>query len=135
MRTLVFEDEDERVQLEMIVHPAIRELRKAARDDAMKAGALIVLEEVPLLFESKLEGDYDVTIVVDARTEVRSARAFVTRSWSAEEFRSIDSSQMSSDDKRKRADYVIENNGDLDLLEQSAQLVWNIVASNSDCDE
>ena len=135
MRTLVFEDEDERVQLEMIVHPAIRELRKAARDDAMKAGALIVLEEVPLLFESKLEGDYDVTIVVDARTEVRSARAFVTRSWSAEEFRSIDSSQMSSDDKRKRADYVIENNGDLDLLEQSAQLVWNIVAASSDRDE
>ena len=113
----------------------IRDRRKTARDDAMKAGALIVLEEVPLLFESKLEGDYDVTIVVDARTEVRSARAFVTRNWSAEEFRSIESSQMPSEEKRKRADYVIENNGDFDLLERSAQFVWNVVASRSDCDE
>jgi dephospho-CoA kinase len=135
MRALVFEDEDERLQLETIVHPAIRELRKAARDYAMRAGALIVLEEIPLLFESNLEGDYDVTVVVDACSEVRSERAFVTRGWSTEEFSAIDSSQMPSADKRERADYVIENDGDLDLLERSAQLVWNTVVSSSDYDE
>lgn len=135
MRAFIFEDENARSQLETIVHPAIRELRQAARDDALKAGALIVLEEIPLLFETGVEDDYDVTIAVDASVEVRAKRASVTRGWSAEEFSAIDSSQMSSEDKRGRTDYVIENDGDLDALERSARLVWNDVASISGYDD
>lgn len=127
MRRRVFGDDSARTRLEGIVHAAIRELRHARVSEASAAGVRVLVEEVPLLFELGLERDYDAIVVVDAAADVRLARAKDTRGWAADEFRAVDASQLPAGEKRRRADHVIENDGDLAQLERAARAAWDAV--------
>jgi len=127
LRRQVFDDRDARRQLEGIVHGEVRRLRGDWRAAMAQAGARVLVEEVPLLYETGLEDEYDAIIVVDAPAEVRAERALGSRGWSLEEFRAIDASQMASDRKQARADYVIYNDGDLEALERTARETWDSV--------
>ncbi len=129
MRGIAFEDEAERRALERLVHAGVRELRGERRRAAAAAGARVVVEEVPLLFEVGLEDEYDAIVVVDAPVALRKERARRARGWSDEEFAAIEASQMPVAEKRAAADHVIENASDLEALARAARLVWDRVAA------
>ncbi len=129
LRRRVFDDDEARERLEEFVHAAIRELRAARLAEAAGTDKHIVVEEIPLLFEVGLALDYDSIVVVDAAAAVRAARARDARGWTAEEFEKVDASQLPAAEKRRRADHVIANNGDLAALERSAQSVWSVIQS------
>jgi len=124
LRRQVFADQDARARLEGIVHREVRRLRAEWRAEMEKVGALLLVEEIPLLYETGLEDDYDAIVVVDAPAELRAARARTSRGWSLEEFQAIDASQMAPERKRARADYLIVNDGDREALERRARDVW-----------
>jgi len=124
MRKRVFEDDEARVRLESIVHRAIATLRADRVAEASIAGARLIVEEIPLLFETRGGGRYDAIVVVDAPASMRAERARVSRGWTDAEFRAIDGAQLSGVEKRARADYVIENGGSLDALERQADQIW-----------
>ena len=77
----------------------------------------MVVAEIPLLFEAGLEGEFDVVVLVDAPQRERRRRLEEDRGLDREEALRIMESQMSSEKTRPRADYVLENGGEVEDLE------------------
>jgi len=124
MRAVAFADPDARRRLEEIVHTRVRELRRRRHEELEAAGARVVLDEIPLLFEVGLEDEFDAIVVVDAAPDLRRRRAMETRGWTAEEFDAIEASQTPAAEKVARADLVIRNDGDETALARAADAVW-----------
>ncbi|MCG8467708.1 MAG: dephospho-CoA kinase [Gemmatimonadetes bacterium] len=127
MRRLVFDDEGARARLEAIVHAAIAERRETLAAEATEEGALVIVDEIPLLYETNLAEGFDAIVVVDAPTDVRAERAATSRGWTEEEFRAIDAAQLSPEEKRARADFVIDNDRDLEALHRLVAETWDQV--------
>ena len=120
----VFGDDEARARLERISHAGIHELRARRVAEATAAGERVIVEEIPLLFEVGLEGDYDMIVAVDAPAEARQARARRSRGWSPERFASVDAAQLPASEKRRRADRMLDNAGDPERLDQAARELW-----------
>ena len=119
----VFGDAQALQDLEEILHPRVREEtdRRAAASDA----ALFVAE-IPLLFEGEStqtpSGQFDVTVAVTAPDERR--RGWVEeRGMGEEQVRAIEARQLSGEEKARRADVVVQNDGDLDKLRKQARVL------------
>ena len=120
LRRRVFRDPDQRRRLEGLLHPRITELREEWMARQTSAGAELVVAEIPLLFEVGRQGDCDLTVLVDAPEAVRLRRICQQRGLEEEEAYAIMSAQMDPQEKRRRADYVLDNTGSLDELRQGA---------------
>ena len=91
-------------RLEAIVHPAVREAREAFIASNRDAPALLF--EIPLLFETGGETEFDKVIVVSAPAEVQRARVLERPGMSAAKLDSILARQLPDAEKRARADFV-----------------------------
>ena len=111
----VLEDPRQLAELEAIVHPAVR----AAREEFIAAneGAPALLFEIPLLFETQGEGEFDKVIVVSAPADVQRTRALARAGMTQEKLDSILTRQMHDEEKRRRADFVVDTGGDLSTTE------------------
>jgi dephospho-CoA kinase len=123
---VVFEHPDERGWLEGVLWPRVGARVAGWRDELARREppprAAVV--EVPLLFESGMERVFDHTIAVVADEAVRGKRA-AARSHAGLESRAA--RQLSQEEKAERADYVVENDGDLAELERKlSALLENI---------
>jgi dephospho-CoA kinase len=127
LRQLVFSDPVARARLETIVNPEVARLRGEEFREAKEAGAAIVVNDIPLLFEVGLEEEFDLVILVDAPEEVRLARLVRERGLGEGEARRMIDAQLPAAAKRGRADYLIENDGTLEELEARAEEVWRIL--------
>ena len=112
---IVLSDPEKLSALEAIVHPAVREAREAFVQQHGQAPALIF--EIPLLFETGGESDFDKVIVVSAPAEVQRARALARPGMHEAKLDSILERQTSDEEKRRRADFVIDTAGDLSTTE------------------
>ena len=123
LRKIVFDNPEARKKLEAIIHPKVRALAEEKIRELASAGASIIVYEVPLLFEGQLHHWLRPVILVacDVKTQKKRIqdRDHVT---DVEAQRHIDA-QMSLEEKRKLADYTIENNGTLEELEQQVKSV------------
>jgi dephospho-CoA kinase len=123
LRKIVFDNPEARKKLEVIIHPKVRALAEEKIRELASAGASIIVYEVPLLFEGQLHHWLRPVILVacDVKTQKKRIqdRDHVT---GIEAQRHIDA-QMSLEEKRKLADYTIENNGTLEELEQQVKSV------------
>jgi dephospho-CoA kinase len=115
---VVFGDDEQRKWLEGLLWPRVGERIVSWREELASASprprAAVV--EVPLLFESGMESAFDTTIAVVADETVRSERAGARGHRGVE---SRTSRQLSQDEKARRADVVIRNDGSLDDLERT----------------
>ncbi|MDH3206056.1 MAG: dephospho-CoA kinase [Gemmatimonadota bacterium] len=121
LRELVFADEERRRTLEGLLHPRIRALRADWVEEMRAEGATLVVSEIPLLFETGAQADFDVTVLVDASPALRLERLQRDRGLQNEEANRIMAAQMDSAGKRSAADIVIDNSGTLQQLEATAQ--------------
>jgi len=111
LREIILSDPTARKDLESIVHPEVLRRMNDAMDKAEAAGAPLLVAEVPLLFEAGLEKSFDRVVVVAAPEEAR-VRRLVQRDDVAEgQAAALIKVQMPESEKRKRADFVIENSG------------------------
>lgn len=124
LRELVFRDEDARRRLEAIVHPHVASLRKEAESEAVAGGAPVIVHEIPLLFEVGLQDEFDAIVVVDAPADERERRLARDRGLDRAEARRMIASQVPIEEKRCRADLVIDNVGSPEALEASAEAAW-----------
>jgi dephospho-CoA kinase len=101
-------------RLEAIIHPLVRreELRFIA--DADKSSARVAVLDIPLLFETGRESLVDAVVVVSAPPEVQRARAFERPGMTEEKFRALLAKQMPDQEKRRRADFVVDSSGSFD---------------------
>ena len=105
--------------LEGIVHPAVREARDAFIASNASAGALVF--EIPLLFETGTEGDFDKVVVVSAPPEVQRERVMRRPGMTAAKLESILARQMPDVEKRQRADFVVDTGTDLSTTESQVR--------------
>jgi dephospho-CoA kinase len=124
LRGIVFADSSERTRLEAIVHPEVARLRTEEEKRLVDEGARIIINDIPLLFEVGLAGEFDAVVHVHADEATRLDRLVQLRGLSEEEARALMEAQMPSDEKRPAADFVIENSGTRAELEAQAQSVW-----------
>lgn len=111
VRRIVFRDEEALRHLEAIVHPVVRRLQDEWTRRQREGGAGMVVWEIPLLFETGIEDEVDVVVVVDAPARVRRRRIVETRGIGDEVAQAIMEAQMAPGEKLRRADIVVENEG------------------------
>jgi dephospho-CoA kinase len=112
---IVLDDPSKLAALEAVVHPSVRGWRQAFIDSNPKADALIF--EIPLLFETGGEKEFDKVIVVSAPADVQRARVLGRQGMSAAKLDSILKRQMPDEEKRRRADFIIDTAVDLSTTE------------------
>jgi dephospho-CoA kinase len=93
-------------RLEAIVHPAVRAAREAFLLE--HAGAPLVVFDIPLLFEKGGVDEVDKVLVVSAGPEVQRARVLAREDMTPERFAEILALQLPDEEKRARADYLID---------------------------
>ncbi len=114
---IVFVDESKRRALNDIIHPyVINELFSSAERDLANDRSGIAVFEVPLLFESGMDAQMDANIVVTCDDEARIQRVMERDQLPREQVLSRIRAQMPEEEKRKRADYILENNGTYESL-------------------
>lgn len=123
---LVFNDADARHRLNAIVHPRVREWMAARTAEAAERGATVVVQEVPLIFESGLERLFSQVILVYVPAPVQVQR-LVGRGLSEERARAIIGSQMPIDEKRRLADHVIDNSGTERATREQVEKLWKLL--------
>jgi dephospho-CoA kinase len=124
LRRIVFADPAARERLEGIVHPAVAAMRDEQFRRAEEEGHPLAVADIPLLFETGLQSEFDVVVLVDAPPETRLARLVGDRGLDPEEARRMIAAQMPAELKRAHADVVIANVGTLDDLEHRATAAW-----------
>ena len=109
----IFKDEPERDILNQIVHPEVRIITQSKADVLKKEGHAIIVIDVPLLFEAGFDQDVDQTLVVsvpkDIQIERLMARDGIEKAYALKKT----NAQMPLKEKRKRADFVIDNRGSI----------------------
>jgi dephospho-CoA kinase len=118
---VVFDDEKARERLNAITHPRVRERAAAMERDAPDG---IVVHVIPLLFEGDFWRSCDKTVLVIAPPEVRIARVIGRDSTERAAVEQRIAAQIDPAIARTRADYVIENDGDLEDLRERSALVY-----------
>jgi len=113
---IVFERPEEREWLQTVLWPRVGEqmVKWRAELDSADPPPRAAVVEVPLLFESGMEGVFDKTVAVIADEDVRAERAGA-RGHEGLEGRT--SAQLSQEEKSQRADFTIRNDGSLQELE------------------
>ncbi len=121
LRAQVFGDEAARERLEAILHPRIKALREAWEAEQEDAGERLLVTEIPLLFETGTETEFDTVVLVDAPEAERLERLVETRGLTPEVAQRIIDAQLPSSQKRPLSDIVIDNDADLDTLRRRSQ--------------
>lgn len=101
-------------KLESIVHPLVGQANRAFLEKSAKAGAEMVLLDIPLLFETGGRERVDVIVVVSAPYELQRERVLARPDMTEEKFQEIFAKQVSDADKRAGADYIVESDKGLD---------------------
>lgn len=117
----VFSDPIARLKLEEITHPLIR---KAFADFVSQLPKdSIVINQIPLLVESKNNYKFDAVITVSSNRAIRTSR-LLERGLTAAEIELRIKAQATDEQREAISDFVIENNGDLDSLKKEVEGVW-----------
>lgn len=124
LRAKVMGDDAALASLNAIVHPVVRRRREELQAEAVGRGDLMLVNDIPLLFEALDPGQFDAVILVDAPVAVRRVRLRTLRQLPNEDADRMLAAQMPAERKRARSDYVIENDGTLADLESRSRAVF-----------
>ena len=130
MAARVFADPAARQRLEAIVHPRVRDAMAAEVQRLSGAGASLVIYDVPLLYEAGRERDVEAVVVVWAPHEAQLARLAARDGLSSAEAEARISAQLPLDEKARRADFVVVNDGTLEALSAKADALLSDLSQN-----
>lgn len=114
LREIVFQNEDDKTWLNALLHPAIREKMLC---DLVASHSAYVIFCVPLLFENDLDTLCDCSVLIDVSENTQIDRTMARDDSSSEVLvKQIIASQMPREEKRIRANYIVNNEGSIDEL-------------------
>jgi dephospho-CoA kinase len=116
----VFSDREARRRLEAITHPAIRSAMVEETARLAAAGHELAFYDAPLLFEVGLDAALDSVVVVWAPAAAQRARAVARGGLTPEEAEARLAAQLPLDEKARRADFVVVNDGPPEALDGKA---------------
>lgn len=111
---IIFNDEEKRKKLNVIVHPLIRQMMNSDEERFKEKGHVFL--DIPLLFENGLDSRCDLIITVYVDRDVQIERLSERNNLSRSDAVSRIDSQMPLSDKASKSDIVFDNNGRLDEL-------------------
>jgi dephospho-CoA kinase len=124
LAAVAFADEESRLALNSITHPAIGVAMIQARDAHEGTDDIVVLA-IPLLTAAHRETvKLHKVVVVDTPTDVALERLLSQRGFDRADAEARIRSQISREERAKDADYVLDNSGDRDALEAQVDALW-----------
>ena len=126
---IVFGDPSARERLNALLHPHIR--RVALEREAHAKPGQVVVHVVPLLFETGYDRLVDKSVLVVAPLEQRIARVVERDKLDERRIRARIAAQIEPERARGVADFIIENDGDLEHLQDRARTVYEALLANS----
>lgn len=122
----VFNDKALLCALEEFMHPAVLdEIKKQYQQIKNQGNPPFFIAEIPLLFETRSEDFFDTTIAVLAETKTSMQRFIASTGYDENEYFKRLANQMPADEKAKRADYVIDNSGNMEDLQKAVINIYN----------
>ena len=115
-------------RLEQIVHPMLGASRQKFLDDAEASGALVVVMDIPLLFETGGEKRVDAVVVVTTSPEAQRERIMARGTMTSEALDAILARQLPDTEKRRRADFVVDTSHGLDPVRERIRDILQQVA-------
>ena len=125
---IVFQDDAALKDLENIVHPLVRSRTNQIIDQ--HTSETIIVNEIPLLLEKKMESLFDFLVIVISSEKNRLER-LSQRGLTAEQASARMSKQVSDDERKAAADFLIVNDGNLDQLEADVEKIWQTLQERS----
>lgn len=108
-------------RLEAIVHPLVREREHAFLEDARSAGHPLALIDIPLLYETGAEDRVDAVVVVSCGPEIQRKRVLARPGMTEQKFEAIFARQVPDDEKRRRADFVIDTSKGIEPAKEQVE--------------
>lgn len=118
---IVFRDRTKLIKLESITHPLIRKAFKEFVDQSPADS--IIINQIPLLVESKSNYTFDAVITVSAPIEIRKQR-IAKRGLSTADIDRRIAAQASDSEREAFSDFVIQNDGRSDDLISTVEKIW-----------
>lgn len=118
---IIFADPGQKSWLERLLHPMVQKRVRELRTDLESKGAVLAFYEVPLLFEKNLQGQFDKIIVVWVSDSIQVERLRQRNAWTEQEIQQRLAAQWPIAEKINRADFTINNDGNLGDLQNQVQ--------------
>jgi dephospho-CoA kinase len=124
LRAKVMGDDEALAALNALVHPAVQHRRDELHEEARRRGDVLLVNDIPLLFEVLDPAQFDAIVLVDAPVAVRRSRLRALRGLSNEDADRMIAAQMPAERKRPQSQYVIDNDGTKERLEKKSLAVF-----------
>lgn len=125
---IVFKDDAALKDLENIIHPLVRSKTNQIIDQ--HTSETIIVNEIPLLLEKKMESLFDFLVIVISSEKNRLER-LAQRGLAAEQATARMAKQVSDEERKAAADFLIVNDGNLDQLEADVEKIWQTLQERS----
>src|SRR5471032_1374135 len=116
-------------KLESIVHPLVAQARDKFLAEAVRNGAKVVVLDIPLLFETGGDVRCDAVVVVSAPGDTQRARAFERAGMTEQKLAAIMAKQIPDEEKRRRADFVVDTSKGFDAAHAQVRDILKAVAT------
>lgn len=120
---------DAMARLEAIVHPLVRREEERFIEDTRASGAPVAVLDVPLLFETGADRYCDAVVVVTAPADVQRRRALARPDMTDEKLNALLAKQMSDEEKRRRADFVVDSSQGFDFARAQVRAILRTLAA------
>ena len=130
IRSVIFQDPERRKRLDAITHPRIRALARRRIVEHSREHDFVIYD-APLLFEAKIHHWLRPVILVACRRDLQEERLRRRDGLDDSAIQRHLKAQMPLAEKRRLADFVIDNDGTLADLERTVARVWDAVAATS----
>jgi len=118
---LVFNDDVALKDLENIIHPLVRE--RTNKLMSAQTPETIIVNEIPLLLEKKMESLFDFLVIVIS-TEKNRLERLSQKGLTEDQAKARIAKQVNDDTRKAAADFLIVNDGNLDQLDTDVQKIW-----------
>ena len=122
----VFSDPVKVLKINSILHPKVKnKIESLANEYFIKYD--IVFTEAALIYEADMESMFDYVVLITADYKIRKKRTTENAKLSEKDFDKRNDNQIKDEEKKKRADFVFENNLGINELRQKAGLLISIL--------
>ncbi|MGV1821694.1 dephospho-CoA kinase [Agrobacterium sp. CG160-95] len=118
-------------KLEAIVHPLVRERQEAFLRKAREENQNFAVLDIPLLFETGAETRVDKIVVVSCAPEIQRQRVLSRPGMTEEKFEMILARQMPDNEKRRRADFIIDSGNGVEAARDQVREILQRLSAGS----
>lgn len=123
---IIFQNPQAREQLNRLLHPLImKEMQRHTEETLKQKSDAVIIWDIPLLYEENLTDFVQKVIVIYVPEEVQRKRLQLRNNLNQEEVESRIQSQLPIEEKKRLADYVIDNSGTVQQTKRQVVALWN----------